>query len=726
MKSSSHRAKPARRTAAMVIGDGLLLSLSLTGVFLFQFNVYGLPGSRNVVLAACLTAALLALSVFSLPKYRWAAVLAMTGLGLVLLWRYWGSVFQGAQAVYHTVAHVITESTDFPGEFPIPGTWTEEEIWAASNHFLTAVIFALALPLGWAVVRRRAFLPVLLLTLPWLIPIFLAEFPPDVISLSMLTACWMAMLLTGLTARTDRAGGGRLTLVVLPAALLVLYCICLIFPAESYIYPEWAATAAQRLTAVGKNIQTGVGGGGAAAIDLSHAGPRRYTGRSVLRVESDWTGRVYLRGAAYANYTGGSWEQLSGEALAELDGLALDHSVIFPSEGGQEQQIYSAAITHLNGSARMAYYPYQQVNVFENLSGASYVSDSYLRLEEPLKEYTVEFSALEGDYPMISDGAYRQFVYEHYLDVPEELTGILWDWQQQAEPMVRYWGTGRIAAAQAIADMLELTTEYDLQVPITPEGEDFVAYFLTESHRGYCVHYASAAVLLLRMNGIPARYVSGYTAEVADGKALVPDSAAHAWVEIYLVGRGWYPVEVTPAAAFDDDAAGEGATEASEPTVEPTPSAEPSELPVQPEAPLQSEEPAEEPSRESAAAPDTGNLEGTLDLNWMFCAAALVILGLPVLYRALRRRRWNRLTTLPDHNQAVLEVYGWYHKLTFWGGKPDQQIEDLARKAKFSQHVLTAEEHREAVVILRREIAHLSVRQPFWKRPFFWYWFIWK
>lgn len=64
-------AKPVRRTAAMVIGDGLMLSLALTGVFLFQFNVYGLPGSRNVVLAASLTAALLTLLIFSLPKYRW-------------------------------------------------------------------------------------------------------------------------------------------------------------------------------------------------------------------------------------------------------------------------------------------------------------------------------------------------------------------------------------------------------------------------------------------------------------------------------------------------------------------------------------------------------------------------------------------------------------------------------------------------------------------------------
>ena len=63
------------------------------------------------------------------------------------------------------------------------------------------------------------------------------------------------------------------------------------------------------------------------------------------------------------------------------------------------------------------------------------------------------------------------------------------------------------------------------------------------------MHFASAAVLLLRQLGIPARYVSGFTAELsADETVNVPDSAAHAWVEIYLDGFGWYPVEVTPVS----------------------------------------------------------------------------------------------------------------------------------------------------------------------------------
>jgi hypothetical protein len=82
-----------------------------------------------------------------------------------------------------------------------------------------------------------------------------------------------------------------------------------------------------------------------------------------------------------------------------------------------------------------------------------------------------------------------------------------------------------------------------------------VEYFLSESHVGYCQHFASAGVLLLRQMGIPARYASGYIVKSgsffknADGDgytAVVTDRAAHAWAEIYLEDIGWVPVEMTP------------------------------------------------------------------------------------------------------------------------------------------------------------------------------------
>lgn len=85
------------------------------------------------------------------------------------------------------------------------------------------------------------------------------------------------------------------------------------------------------------------------------------------------------------------------------------------------------------------------------------------------------------------------------------------------------------------------------------EGLDGVERFLTVTHEGYCVQFASSLALLLREAGIPARYVDGYIASNfvrrgSDGYfATVRDREAHAWVEVWYDGIGWVQYEATPA-----------------------------------------------------------------------------------------------------------------------------------------------------------------------------------
>lgn len=109
-----------------------------------------------------------------------------------------------------------------------------------------------------------------------------------------------------------------------------------------------------------------------------------------------------------------------------------------------------------------------------------------------------------------------------------------------------------------IRNYLEENTEYTLTPGETPTDEDFVDYFINESHKGYCVHYATAATLLLRKAGIPARYVEGYyisSSDLAeadsDGYVTVPDSRAHAWTEVYYPLSGWTVVDFTPSYGQD-------------------------------------------------------------------------------------------------------------------------------------------------------------------------------
>jgi hypothetical protein len=80
-----------------------------------------------------------------------------------------------------------------------------------------------------------------------------------------------------------------------------------------------------------------------------------------------------------------------------------------------------------------------------------------------------------------------------------------------------------------------------------------VAEFLFEKKRGYCEYFASAAAVLLRMQGIPTRYVAGFN--VTDGSFrgghyLVRESDAHAWIEVALPQAGWTSADPTPAEQF--------------------------------------------------------------------------------------------------------------------------------------------------------------------------------
>jgi len=77
-----------------------------------------------------------------------------------------------------------------------------------------------------------------------------------------------------------------------------------------------------------------------------------------------------------------------------------------------------------------------------------------------------------------------------------------------------------------------------------------LADFLLRTRTGYCQHFAGAAALMLRMVGVPSRVVVGFATGVEqDGRYVVRDADAHAWIEVYFSGVGWVPFNPTPAAA---------------------------------------------------------------------------------------------------------------------------------------------------------------------------------
>lgn len=91
---------------------------------------------------------------------------------------------------------------------------------------------------------------------------------------------------------------------------------------------------------------------------------------------------------------------------------------------------------------------------------------------------------------------------------------------------------------------------YTLQPPLL--GRNSVDEFLFTTRAGFCEHYSSAFVVLMRAAGIPARVVTGYQGgelNSTDGFFVVRQSDAHAWAEVWLEKRGWVRIDPTSAVA---------------------------------------------------------------------------------------------------------------------------------------------------------------------------------
>jgi len=90
---------------------------------------------------------------------------------------------------------------------------------------------------------------------------------------------------------------------------------------------------------------------------------------------------------------------------------------------------------------------------------------------------------------------------------------------------------------------------YTLEPPLL--GREPIDEFLFDTRAGFCEHFSSAFVYLLRAAGVPARVVTGYQGgEVnsVDRIITVRQSDAHAWAEVFVAGRGWIRVDPTAAA----------------------------------------------------------------------------------------------------------------------------------------------------------------------------------
>lgn len=413
---------------------------------------------------------------------------------------------------------------------------------------------------------------------------------------------------------------------------------------------------------------------------------------------------VYFQGYIGTDYRDSRWvksKETGGLSEEEISRARnAEYETVRENSGQLGYQSVTAEITRRGASRAYRYLPYK------NSQTDDFYGDTYV--EGRGRSYTVE-AVLAGDigelknspenvaYEQTEDReAYTDFVNEAYLQVPEEFRE---KWEDTAR-ILR--GRTLRSTVREVADYLGTVADYTKSPGRTPDGEDFVEYFLGESREGYCVHFASAGVLFLRMNGIPARFVSGYIArpsefeETEDGMYLaeLDDSTAHAWAEVYVEGCGWLPAEMTPA--YRQNSAG-GTSEPDGPVSvvgETDPQTEEPQTPEQDSTSQQEPQPDTQTDVQDGTGQSSENQNGDGTREEMLSGRIWIIpvsaaLAALCLLLFARRRKWRSVRMQKDLRNKYLRLYRILYQMMEYDRKepiPEDE-EEICRILKETYHI---------------------------------------
>lgn len=269
------------------------------------------------------------------------------------------------------------------------------------------------------------------------------------------------------------------------------------------------------------------------------------------------TSTIYLHQSSRGDYENGQWgENLDGKIFLRLSTGSVDwsHWQHIP-ETVMDTLIYDLNDRFSDAQPTgLGIYPVENQETLkpipyfsQEISGE--IQDGYGVFYYPITLLTIPWERVEAEEPWNRElmELYRQEAQSIYTQLP---SSGLTKFRQlvEANPL-----ESLEEVTMFIHHTLTTYATYTQAPGMFPLNEDPAEYFLFESGRGYCQHFATAAVILYRMYGIPARYATGYavkpsdfTEENGEFHAEVTDESAHAWVEICLPDYGWVPVETTP------------------------------------------------------------------------------------------------------------------------------------------------------------------------------------
>ena len=546
---------------------------------------------------------------------------------------------------------------------------------------------------------------------------------PSVFVVVCLMLFWVLLLSGGNYYDEDSNQGKTLFILALPAAALLCALVLWQKPSE-YDYDVQPTDMVEKFDRLGTTFSTwinGVEGGvklypdeteekNSTGSARNEASPISFPGSSwgmgdgaltmdsslsaqdreklVLRVRAETEGYMYLRCFSYGDYTGKGWRR--GEepenGISSLDFTALAVSL------AEESREHSLDIRFASG-VDVAAVPYYSVQS----------SDSDVYVPADGRNYSVSYFNFNGSWDALSlpekliqdEVRYRSCASQQYTELPQ-------DTKADVLYLIRQAGLSADSPdiISEVASYVRSCATYDIDTQPYPT-DDYAVYFLKDAETGYCIHYATAAAVIYRALGIPARVTDGFLFYAKAGEYVnVLQANEHAWVEVYMDGLGWIPVEVTGSSGITEPAPQESAV-TENPGKEETPpptEIDRSEGPEESAAPRQTPKPSDtvpvgliQSQTETESKSSSRAMIRFLDALRLILLLVMIFSLLPVS-RLLRLRLRQSRISQSDRKKAVVWIWKTASRASRFGAEVPEIITACAEKAAFSQHEISEEE----------------------------------
>jgi len=259
----------------------------------------------------------------------------------------------------------------------------------------------------------------------------------------------------------------------------------------------------------------------------------------------------YLRGRVFDDYSHSNWD-------TRLDGRAVFSQSILDMPGKNRFAIRGLADTQIENMSEKTAEIWPAPALKEIGFNQLYVSHMDLRANDIM---STEFGAVTGIEFKAGQPYTLHYNFEPQVPVPSiNALGLTLQIGSDIDPEVAALARSLFANAKTPIEKIHKVVSYfldnysyDLGVE-PPPAINPLTWFLTEQPPAHCEYFATGAAILLRLGGVPTRYVTGYVAvekSTVGGYYVARSRDAHAWVEAWT-GDQWMLVEATPATGVPD------------------------------------------------------------------------------------------------------------------------------------------------------------------------------